>query len=489
VSRRIIRNLLLFALLLASCSGERDRLAIDRLKPCSAAEGPADGYCGKLDVWEDRQAKSGRKIALEILVLPALKQESARDPLFILAGGPGQGAAALADLLQEEFRPIESGRDIVLVDQRGTGKSNPLDCKEADDRDDSPAARAAWLRVCHDSYKGRADVTKYTTEIAMDDLDDVRAFLGYSRIDLYGASYGTRAAIVYARRHSDHTRAVILDGVSPTDMRLPLYLARDSQRALDLLFRDCEKDADCRRRFPNLRQRLETLLVRLGAHPQHTRYVHPRTGLEKEMDVTRLTMTSILFAALYSPKTAALVPLMIEQAEQGNFSSSLALRAAYDPTWKSIARGMHFSVLCSEDAPRIEAGSVQREAAGTFLGTAAADTTLEPCQFWPRAPIDAGYYANAPSDLPALILSGDLDPVTPPSWGQDVASQWRNSRHIIVPATGHGTSSSGCVMKVMTRFLDDGNASKLDASCVERLKRPPFFLGPSGPSAQGEVAK
>jgi pimeloyl-ACP methyl ester carboxylesterase len=332
-------------------------------------------------------------------------------------------------------------------------------------------------------------VTKYTTEIAMDDLDDVRGFLGYPRIDLYGGSYGTRAAIVYARRHPEHTGAVILDGVSPPDMRVPLYMARDSQRALELLFRDCANDAGCRARFPNLRQRLETLLVRLGAHPQHTRYVHPRTGLETEMDVTRLTVTSILFAALYSPKTAALIPLMIEQGEQGNFSSLLALRAAYDPVWKSIARGMHFSVLCSEDAPRIEAGSVQREAAGTFLGTTVADAHLEPCQFWPRAPIDAGYYANTPSDLPALILSGDLDPVTPPSWGRQVASQWRNSRHVIVPGTGHGTAPSGFVMKVMARFLEQGSASNLDASCVERLKRPPFFLGPSGPGAPGEVAK
>jgi pimeloyl-ACP methyl ester carboxylesterase len=180
---------------------------------------------------------------------------------------------------------------------------------------------------------------------------------------------------------------------------------------------------------------------------------------------------------------------MIEQAEKGNFSASLALNAAFDPTSKSISTGMHYSVICSEDAPRIEAGSVQRESAGTFLGAAWAERHLEPCQFWPRAPIDAGYYANSPSDLPALILSGDLDPVTPPSWGQEVASRWRNSRHIVVPATGHGTLSSGCVMKLMNRFLDDGNASKLDATCVDRLKRPPFFLGPSGPNPLAEVAK
>src|SRR5258708_1596571 len=153
--RRIIRNWMLSALLLASCSGAPDRLAIDRLKPCSAAEGPTDGYCGKLEVWEDRQARSGRKIALKIVVLPALKQESVRDPLFVLAGGPGQGAADVADQMQEEFRRIETGRDIVLVDQRGTGKSNPLDCKppeNGEDRDDSPTSRGDRLRACLHAY-------------------------------------------------------------------------------------------------------------------------------------------------------------------------------------------------------------------------------------------------------------------------------------------------------------------------------------------------
>jgi len=266
-------------------------------------------------------------------------------------------------------------------------------------------------------------------------------------------------------------------------------MARDAQRSLDLLIRDCEKDAGCGQRFPNLRNRLEALLARLGAHPQHIRYVHPRTGLEKDMDVKRLTVTGILFASLYSPTTAAMVPLLIEQAEKGNFSGFLALAAASDPQSENIALGMQFSVLCSEDAPRIEPGSVERETAGTFLGAEMAELRLKPCEFWPRAQMDPAYYVNSPSDIPALILSGELDPVTPPSWGQLVASQWKNSRHVAVPATGHGAVSSGCVMKLITQFLNDGNASKLDASCVERLKRPPFFLGPSGPNPLSEVGK
>jgi pimeloyl-ACP methyl ester carboxylesterase len=483
--RKTIQGLLLVStLLLASCSKLHEPSATDRLKPCTAAEGPTDGYCGTFDVWEDRQARSGRKIALKILVLPALKQDYAHDPLFILAGGPGQGATELVDQLQEIFRPIEMGRDIVVLDQRGTGNSNPLECKtdrEIESQADPTAAMVNRLHACLDSYKKIADVTKYTTEIAMADLDDVRQFLGYSKINLYGGSYGTRVAMVYARRHPGHTRAVILDGVAPTDMELPLFFARDSQRALDLLLQDCERDTACNLRFPNLRQRLQVLLARLSVHPQHIRYADPRTGLQREMDLRRFTLTSILFAALYSPEMASTVPLLIEQAEQGNFSGFLALRAAYDPITKNMAQGMHFSVVCSEDAPRIEPGAVKRESVGTFLGAEMAEARLKPCEFWPPAKIEPAYYVNSPSNIPALILSGELDPVTPPSWGQRVASQWKNSRHIVVPGTGHGTLASGCVMKLMAEFLNEDDASKLDTSCVEHLKRPPFFLDPSGP--------
>ncbi len=472
-----------FLLLLSSCSSLRKTSAIDRLQPCTSAEGPSDGYCGTLDVWEDRAAKTGRKISLKIVVLPALKQKFAPDPVFFLAGGPGQGAADLAGQLQEPFRTFEMDRDLVFVDQRGTGKSNPLECKptKGEQEDDEDSSIVGHLRTCLDSLKRKADLTKYTTPIAMDDLDDVRQFLGYSKINLFGVSYGTRAAIVYARRHAASTRSVILDSVAPTDMRLPLYMARDGQRALDLLFRECEKDNGCNQRFPNLRERLKTLLNRLDAHPQHIRFVHPRTGLEKELDVKRLTVGSILFASLYSPETASLVPLLIDEAEKGNFTGMLALGAAYDPLSNSMAMGMHFSVVCSEDAPQIEPGDVERETAGTFLGPAMAELRLKPCEFWPRGEVARAYFENAPSDLPALILSGDLDPITPAVWGRQIASQWKNSRQIVVPGTGHGAWQSKCVIKLMSQFLNAGSAANLDASCVEHVKRPPFFLGPSGP--------
>jgi pimeloyl-ACP methyl ester carboxylesterase len=479
---------LVLLLLSPSCSRLRPPLsALERLKPCSSAEGPTDAYCGKVDVWEDRAARSGRKLSLKVIVLPGLRREPAPDPIFYFAGGPGGGAAKMARMIREPFRSLQTDRDIVLVDQRGTGDSNPLTCKFDEDKpDQDPDAGIEKLRACLATYPAKADVRDYTTSIAMDDLDDVRQFLGYSKIDLYGGSYGTRAAIVYTRQHADHVRAVILDSVAPTDMRIPLYMARDAQRALELLIRDCERDPGCHQRFPALGDRLTRLLAHLSS-PQHVRLIHPRTGAEVDVNVKRRTISNILFASLYSPQMAALLPLLIERAEKGDFQGFLALGAPGDALADNIALGMQFSVLCSEDAPRIESGSIERETAGTFLGSDMADWRMKICAFWPRGQVDPAYYDYTQSDVPALILSGELDPVTPPSWGQQVASHWKNSRHIVAPGTGHGVITSGCVMKLAREFLNKGSAANLDVNCVQRVRRPPFFLGPSGPDPLGKA--
>ena len=219
--------------------------------------------------------------------------------------------------------------------------------------------------------------------------------------------------------------------------------------------------------------------------PQRVRVTHPRTGAEVEIDVKRFTIASVLFAALYSPQTAALLPLLIERAEKGDYQGFLAVGSAGDTIGENMSLGMHFSVLCSEDAPRIAPGDIRREAAGAFLGEQMADWRMQVCGFWPRGEVDPAYYDDPQSDAPALILSGDLDPITPPAWGQQVAARWKNARHIVVPGMGHGAIGSGCVMKLLRDFLNQGNASNLNVDCVQRVRRPPFFLGPSGPDPQG----
>jgi len=271
-------------------------------------EGPTDALCGTLEVFEDRQARRGRKIALNVVVLPAVGSGDA-DPLFFLAGGPGQAAAQLAPQLRAVFQPVQKTRDIVLVDQRGTGKSHPLECKSNEDSltglMEREGAAADRLRQCLAGYD--ADVRLYTTPIAMDDLEQVREWLGYDRISLYGGSYGTRAALVYLRQHGPHVRSIVLDGVAPTNMRLPLFVARDAQESLDTWLGRCEADRRCRAKYPSLQSRVRALLRRLDAMPVALRMVHPRTGVSEETRIDARIVASLLFGALYSPVTAAML--------------------------------------------------------------------------------------------------------------------------------------------------------------------------------------
>ena len=474
------------SLVMASCASPPAATAIDRLHECGIDEGPSGAYCGTLDVYENRAAGSGRRIALKIVVAPALRRDAAPDPLFVLAGGPGQAAAAMAGDLLAVFRRFRAERDIVFVDQRGTGYSNRLGCDPGPDELDAVEAdderTLARYRDCLAALD--ADPRFYTTPIAMDDLDDVRAFLGYERINLWGGSYGTRAALVYLRQHEDRVRAVVLDGVAPPDMQLPLHTARDAQRALDRLFADCASAPACAEAFPNLAARTADLLARLERDRPLVRGVHPRTGRPLELHLTRRDVALVLFRALYVPEMTSLLPRVLAEASDGNYQSLLALafQGAPDGSAKDMALGMHLSVVCAEDIPRITEDARAAAAAAGFLGSAMFEAQYEACAFWPRGEVPAGYYAPVRSDRPVLILSGADDPVTPQTWGDEVARHLPNARHLVVSGAGHGTLGRGCVPAIMGDFLAAAGAAGLDASCLDVLARPPFFVTPTGPA-------
>jgi pimeloyl-ACP methyl ester carboxylesterase len=469
----------------AACSlSSHPATVFDLLQPCTSDEGPVDALCGRIEVFEDRQAQTGRKIALKIVALPALSNEPRADPLFLLAGGPGMGAAENAAMFKRAFDRVQINRDIVLVDQRGTGDSNPLDCKLPEGKledlskvDDVPIEK---FKACLEGYD--ADPRLYTTPIAMDDLDDVRAYLGYDRINLYGGSYGTRAGLVYLRRHPGHVRTVILDGVAPPDMVLPASAPADGQRALDLLLADCEADADCNQRFPALREKVRQLLDRLEKQPPRVRLQHPRTGEWAEVQVRREMVVNVMFGAFYSPLSSSLLPLLIENAGQNDFQAIVAMAFASEELSDILSNGMFLSVICSEDLPRVTEQDRARLAVDGFLGDLFGNR-LKPCEFWPRGEIADDYYEPVESDAPVLILSGQLDPITPPRWGEHIAQHLPNSRHLVVPGVGHGALGQGCVSRLVSRFLDDGSAANLDPSCIEQISRPPFFVSSTGPRA------
>jgi pimeloyl-ACP methyl ester carboxylesterase len=264
-------------------------------------------------------------------------------------------------------------------------------------------------------------------------------------------------------------------------------MARDGDRALGLLFRDCERDADCARRFPRLRERTSALMAELAAHPRAVRYRDPLTGMERVGQVTRLALAQSLFAALYSPSTSAILPLLLEQAESGDFTGVFALGAATRAASDTVAKGLLYSVVCSEDATRIAPGELAAQARETILGAELGEAFLAPCESWPRAQVPASFFEDALSDVPALVLSGELDPVTPPSWGARVSALWKGSRHLVLPATAHlklaaGSPAAACIVHMVAAFLDAGTPSALDTSCVGRLRRPAFFVAPAGPT-------
>jgi pimeloyl-ACP methyl ester carboxylesterase len=463
------RLLLLLTLALAACGQTEQVSAIDRLQPCTGDDTPTDAYCGTLRVFENRRTKQGRQVDLHIVVLPALSPDSKPDPLFFLAGGPGQGAAKMARVVRELFRRVQTDRDIVLVDQRGTGKSNPLDCEFDDDSlkafNEPEGAGLDRLKTCMAGYD--ADLTLYTTSIAMDDLDDVRAHLGYERINIYGGSYGTRAGLVYMRQHGDRVRAAVLDGVAPTNMRLPLYFPRDVQRALDLLVKDCQSDEPCRAAYPNLGRRIRDLMERLKREPPVVKVMHPRTGETGEIRLEARLVANVIAGTLYSPMASALIPAVVARAEQNDFQGMLALASMGDSGAEpNMSIGMQLSVICAEDAPRVTADEAEKESEGTLFGEYVMRNQRLACAFWPKGTIDPSFYEPISSSIPTLVLSGELDPVTPPVWGDQIAAHLPASKHIVMPGTGHTAGGTGCGLRIIRRFIDSGTADGLDTSCV-----------------------
>jgi pimeloyl-ACP methyl ester carboxylesterase len=440
--------------------------------------------CGTYEVFEDRAAKQGRKVPLRVVVVPALAATAEPDPVVLLAGGPGQAASEQGAVLKAVDR-LHRNRDIVLVDQRGTGASRPLECEPVPK--DGPLAakfddayREEDYKKCLAGYD--ADPRLYTTPIAMDDLDEVREALGYDKLDLWGVSYGTRAALVYMRRHPEHVRTVTLDGVAPMGLYLPLYMPRDGQRALDLLFEHCEKDPSCAQAYPDLKARVQAMVERMGQEPVKVKVPHPLTGVPEEITLKRDVFLEMLFGQLYMPEIAMLTPLMLDRATKGDWAPFVALTEGVSGGMSdTISRGMFFSVVCAEDAPFIQDAEIERMAKGSWFGPQMVRNMLEPCKVWPRGKVPEGYREPVKSSAPTLLLSGELDPVTPPRWGEEAKKTLSNSLHVVVPGVGHNTMTLGCVQALVADFVTTGSVEGLKLHCGSGLGRPPFFTSFAGP--------
>jgi pimeloyl-ACP methyl ester carboxylesterase len=465
-----------------------------KLSTCWLPGVDAQARCGELEVFENRESKTGRKIKLKIAVVPALAASPAADPVVVLAGGPGQSAVSIARAILPIAERLRRSRDLVFVDQRGTGESNKLACELGPK--DAPLSEQfkdlvdeAHIKAC--LAKLDADPTLYTTPIAMDDLDDVRAALGYSELNLWGTSYGTRAALVYLRQHPDHVRSVILDGVAPMSLYLPLTMPRDAERALKLLFAHCNEDAACKRAYPDFEARFRAFLDKLRAAPLVTKVAHPRSGKLEDVTIDYDAFVGALRNLLYAPESTSLVPLAIERAMAGDLGPFVAATAGMSSGIEdTMAFGMFLSVVCAEDAPYFDDAALEREAKGTIVGAGPGRAMVRACKWWPRGTLPNGYRDAVTSDKPVLLLSGELDPVTPPSWAEDAKKTLSKSLSLTVNGVGHNTTGVGCVRKLLGDFVKlapelgkhaELDAAELDKSCGKILKRPAFFTSYAGP--------
>ncbi len=451
------------------------------LETCRLPGWNEDVRCGKYEVYENRQTKSGRKLSLRVVVVLALSAQAAPDPIFYFSGGPGGSAVETITRAGKAYlESLRRERDLVFVDQRGTGSSNPLTCNMRDDKNDMAAFfgelfPAERLRACRAELEKIADLKLYSTPIAMADLDEVRAALGYDKINLYGASYGSTAALAYLRQYPQRVRTATILGVAPPDMKLPLPFAKGVQNALERVFADCAAEVRCRAAFPTPLADLETAGKQLEKAPASFEALNLFTRQMQKVKLTRAAFGEAIRAMLYIPEFSRWLPLVIHQAAQSDFTlfTSVAFQSMRSLD-DLIARGMHFSVTCGEDLPFITDAEAVRELTGTFYGDYRLKAYRRVCEIWPRADVPASFAAPVKADVPVLLLTGEADPVTPPWLAEAAARQLSNSRHIVVPHTGHHFDFP-CVDALVTTFLAKASAKELDATCLAQIRRPPFI--------------
>lgn len=439
-------------------------------------ETQVDAECGSLTVLEDPSNPQSREISLNIAVVPAIKRSPEPDPLFVLAGGPGQAATEVFPSLYNTLFRIHEQHDIVLVDQRGTGESNPLRCVDPDDESLEEQQVISLLKECPEKLD--ADLRFYTTDIAMQDLDRVRAALDYDSINLYGVSYGTRAALVYLKMFPEHVRSVVLDAVVDPGFILYQDAAQDGQRALEAFFARCEADDACHSTFPDLRSELDAILQRVETSPVDITITHPVTGKPFELTLTRTTLTNIIFNTLYAPDLVAMLPLAIHQANAEENYAPLITQSYLVNT--GIYDGMFYAVACTEDAPLISPEEIDRQSEESlFAGN--AKTFLEVCAAWPQGETPEVVHSSVTSDVPVLMMSGEVDPITPPRHAEQLAESLDNDLHLIFDDMGHGNSSNQCAAKILDRFVESASINDLETECVETVEPQPFFVDFSGP--------
>lgn len=461
------------------------------LEDCRISAGP--GYpgikarCGTLPRPENPADPDSPQIELRIAVVPALNLTPEQDPIVPIAGGPGQGSVEFYAIYQGAFEPLRRNRDILLIDQRGTGLSATMDCPIEDESiiyesDYTLDDTIGFIEECLETLPH--DPRYFTTSVAVTDLEAARVALGYASLNLYGVSYGSRVAQHFARRFPGSTRTVIIDGVVPPQIALGPEIATESQKAVDKIFARCAADEACNERFPDLAGTFHRVVETLREAPVQVVVADPNSGRPQDIRLGEGELAGAVRLLAYNPKTIALLPLMIHEAGQGNYEplASQFMLVALSMS-DALSLGMHNAVMCTEDMPFLDDTTIDHDAiAASYMGSFQLEVLEAMCDIWPAGPIDEDFKTPVASDIPFLLLSGDADPITPPRYAEMAAEQLSNSEHLVGAHQGHGQIAVGCTNKLAADFVDAADPKVIDATCLERSFVMPFFLDFSGPT-------
>lgn len=451
--------------------------------PCDLSQ-PGTGAttrleCATLEVPEDPARPEGRKLSLKIGLAASRSSEPEADPVLFIAGGPGQSATESYPSIAGGFARLREKRHIVFIDQRGTGEGHRLACDFPDEMTESAHADARQTEMARDCLAGYdADVAQYTTSVAVTDLEALRQALGAPTLNVYGGSYGTRVAQEYARQYPDGVRSLLLDGVVPPALALGSEHSINLEDSLKAILGRCADEPACSQAFGDPYRTLYALRDAARAMPTTVDVPDPRTFAMRELRLDEAAVAIIARLFVYSPETAALLPLLLDEAAKGRPQSLLAQAAlVYDSLAGQINHGMQLSVICAEDASRL---ATREQDAELILGNAIVGVTTNQCSVWPRGPVSEDFHEPLRSDIPTLLLSGELDPVTPPRYADQVAATLPNSRHLVGKGQGHILLGRGCAPRLAAEFVESLDPEGLEADCLDVLGPSPFFLDYNG---------
>jgi pimeloyl-ACP methyl ester carboxylesterase len=376
---------------------------------------------------------------------------------------------------------LREHRDLVFADQRGTGGSHALTCRFYGPPDDVPSYFDAFLpidkvRICRSSLAQGADLTQYTTAASVEDLDAIRAALGFATINIVGGSYGTRLAMEYVRSHEDNVRSVVLESPVTPANHVPERFGLFAARALDGLLDECLATSDCASAFPRIREETKAVFERLRESTVTATASHPTRNRSAQVTLTRDHVGEAIRYLLYSSGGASRVPLYLHRAFLGDYSpiADFLIRWRADGTFD----GLYLSITCAEDVPFVASDAAGRDEP-TFLGSYRVRQQRAACEAWPRGQAPRESREPVTASVPVLITSGVLDPVTPPANGDEIAKTLARSVHVLIPSGGHsssGLTGTECLDQITRRFVETAQTEGLDTSCVGNIRRPGFML-------------